>query len=113
MYCSKCGKKIDEGQMFCPYCGNSTGNNNGGSYNMSSSPNSMPKKGLYLTLMVFGFLLGVIWGALSVSHYREMNAAIARNDSVSAWEHAKKIRIFFWIGLVINVLLLIGQMAQV
>ena len=44
MYCSSCGNKIDEGQRFCPCCGSSTGNNNGGSYNMNPSPNSMPKK---------------------------------------------------------------------
>ena len=54
----------------------------------------------------------MLWGALSIKPYREMKAAIARDDSDAAWENAKKVRTFFLIGLAINALIFIGQLAQ-
>ncbi len=69
----------------------------------------MPNASGYLVMVILGFLLGIIWGALSIGHYNKMKEAIAMNDSVSANSHAKKIRTFFIIGLVVNILLIIGQ----
>ena len=71
----------------------------------------MPSKGLYLTMVIVGFFLGVLWGALSISPYQKMKAAIDADDSVTAWDNAKKIRLFFWIGVAVNVLFIIGRMA--
>ena len=70
----------------------------------------MPKKGTYLTLTVLGFILGVLWGALCISPYGKLTAAIAANDYETAQANAKKIRIIFIIGMVINVLFFIGKM---
>ena len=72
----------------------------------------MPKKGLYLVLTILGFLLGIIWGALSIGPYNKMKAAIEANDAAEAWLNAGKIKKWFMIGLVINILMFIGRMAQ-
>jgi hypothetical protein len=72
----------------------------------------MPKKGLYKTLMILGWFLGIIWGALALSPYNKMKAAIEAGDVDAAWIYAKRVRLFFIIGLVINILMIIGQLAQ-
>ena len=72
----------------------------------------MPNQGLYLFLLILGFLCGIIWGALSIGPYNRMKAAIAANDAVEAKKNAKKILIFALIGVVINVLLIIGKFAN-
>ena len=72
----------------------------------------MPSQGFYLFLVIVGFLCGILWGALSLGPYNKMKAAIAANDSVEAKANAKKIRTFIIIGIVINVLLIIGKLAQ-
>ena len=33
----------------------------------------MPSKGGYLALVILGFLLGILWGALSISPYNKMS----------------------------------------
>ena len=69
----------------------------------------MPSKGFHLFLLILGFLLGVIWGILSIGPYRAMTEAIAAGDAETAWINAKKIRKWVLIGIVINVLIIIGQ----
>ena len=71
----------------------------------------MPSQGLYLVLVIVGFLCGILWGALSISPYSKMKAAIAAGDAETANANAKKIRIFVIIGIVLNVLIIIGQNA--
>ena len=72
----------------------------------------MPSKGLYLTLTVLGFCLGIIWGALSIGPYRNMTAAIQAGDAALAEAFAKKIRTYFLIGLAVNVVFyLVGSRA--
>ena len=72
----------------------------------------MPSQGGYLALVILGFLLGILWGALSIAPYNKMKAAIANGDAETAQANAKKIRTFVIVGLVINVLLVIGNLAQ-
>ena len=108
-YCSKCGNMVDENQKFCPSCGAATGTYGGTS---GAARTDFPKQNVYLALVIIGFFLGVLWGALSIRPYQEMKAAIARDDSDAAWENAKKVRTFFLIGLVINALIIVGQLAQ-
>ncbi len=72
----------------------------------------MPRQGLYLALTILGFLLGVIWGALSLGPYNKMKAAIAADDAVEAWANAAKIKRWIIIGVIVNVLIFIGQLAQ-
>ena len=74
---------------------------------------NMPKKGTYTFLLVLGFLMGLIWGLLSLGPYKAMNAAVEAGNADEAWANAKKIKRFIIIGVVINVLILIGKMAQV
>lgn len=73
--------------------------------------NKMPSQGKYLALVIVGFLMGILWGVLSIFPYRNMKAAIASGDVLTAQENAKKIRIFVIIGVVLNVLFLIGRLA--
>ena len=72
----------------------------------------MPSKGLHLTLTILGFLLGVLWGILCMGPYKAMSAAILNGDVEEAKKNAKKIRTFFIIGMVVNVLFVVGRMAQ-
>lgn len=65
----------------------------------------MPKKGLYLALVILGFVLGIIWGALSIGPYRAMSAAIEADDAEEAWANASKIKRYILIGVVVNVVL--------
>lgn len=71
----------------------------------------MPSQGLYLVLLVIGFLCGILWGALSLGPYQTMKTAIANNDGVTARANAKKILIFTLIGVAINALIIIGRIA--
>ena len=70
---------------------------------------NMPSKGLHLAMVIIGFFLGIIWGALSIGPYKNLSAAIAEGDVEAARANAKKIKIFFFIGLGLNVLLFIGS----
>lgn len=78
----------------------------------ASSKDKMPSQGGHLFLVVLGFILGIIWGLLSMGSYKDMKAAIASGDSVTANKKAKSIRIIFIIGMIINILAVIGAMSQ-
>lgn len=71
----------------------------------------MPSSGGCLAMLIVGFALGIIWGALSISPYKKVKAAIANGDVATAQENAKKIRMFMIIGIVVNVLFFIIQLA--
>ena len=71
----------------------------------------MPSKNGYLALVIIGFILGVLWGALSIGPYNDMKQAIEVGNVDEARKNAKKIRTFFIIGLVVNVLIVLGQVA--
>ena len=73
---------------------------------------NMPNKGTYTFLLVVGFLCGILWGVLSLSPYNKMKAAIDAGDVDEANSNAKKVRTFVIIGVVINVLIIIGKFAQ-
>ncbi|MBQ6420688.1 MAG: hypothetical protein IJK02_06430 [Clostridia bacterium] len=81
---------------------------NGAPVNMAPMPNAT----VYLVLVIIGFFLGIIWGALSVGPYKRMKTAIQFGNVMVARAQAKKILIFFIIGVVVNVLIIIGQAAQ-
>lgn len=70
--------------------------------------NIMPSKGLHLTLLIISFAAGALWGALSISPYTKMKTAITTGDSTAAWACAKKVKIFFWIGLAVNAVLFLA-----
>ena len=70
---------------------------------------NMPKLGTYKVLLVIGFICGILWGVLSLSPYNKMKAAIEADDAATAQSCAKKIRIFVIIGVIINVLVIIGR----
>ncbi len=72
----------------------------------------MPSKGGNLALVIIGFFLGVLWGALALSPYNKMKKAIDAGDAEEAWANSKKIKIFFWIGVAVNVLFIIGSFAN-
>lgn len=73
--------------------------------------NEMPSKGGHLAMVIIGFLLGILWGVLALFPYNKMKAAIDAGDEAEAWANAKKVKIFFWIGVGVNVLFIIGQLA--
>ena len=72
----------------------------------------MPSAGTYLALTIIGFFLGILWGILCLSPYKKMKAAIEVGNADEAWKNAGTIRTLFIIGLVINVVLIIGQSAM-
>lgn len=72
----------------------------------------MPNKGLHLTLTILGFLLGVLWGILCIGPYTNMKNAIANGDAYEARSNAKKIKIFFFVGLAVNVLIIMIRVGQ-
>ncbi len=71
----------------------------------------MPNVNLYFILVILGFVLGIIWGALSISPYNRMKQAVAMNNYSEAQSCAKKIRTFALIGLAVNIIVFIGRMA--
>ena len=71
----------------------------------------MPSKSTYLVLVIVGFLFGILWGLLSLSPYNKLKVAVDNGDVEEATANAKKIRIFVIIGVVLNILVLIGRMA--
>ncbi|MBR1758637.1 MAG: CD225/dispanin family protein [Lachnospiraceae bacterium] len=72
---------------------------------------NMPSKTTYLVLTIVGFVFGLIWGILCISPYNKLKVAVDEGDVETAQANAKKIRTFVIIGIVLNILLFIGQMA--
>ena len=72
----------------------------------------MPKKGVYTFFLVLGFITGVLWGLLALSPYKNMNLSIEAGDADEAWRYAKKVRMFALIGVGVNILVIIIQMAS-
>ena len=66
----------------------------------------MPSVGGHLTMVIFGFIFGVLWGALAIGPFNRMKTAVNAGDSDTAWANAKKVKMFFFIGLGINILFL-------
>lgn len=63
----------------------------------------MPSRGAHITMFVFSFIFGVIWGLLSIGAFKTMNQAINAGDVAQANLSAKKVRMFFFIGLAVNI----------
>ena len=73
----------------------------------------MPRKGSHLAMLIVSFVLGVLWGLLGLGPFKRMNAAVAAGDAETAWANAKKVELFFWIAIVLNVIfILISMFAQ-
>ena len=71
----------------------------------------MPNKGSYLAMLIVSFVLGILWGILSLSPYNKMKAAIDAGDAEAAWANAKKVKTFFWIAIAINVVIFLINVA--
>ncbi len=72
----------------------------------------MPSVGGHTTMLVFGFIFGVIWGLLALGPYKRMRIAINAGDSIAAWANANKVKLFFFIGLGVNILFMIISFAM-
>lgn len=66
MYCSKCGKQIDDQVLFCKFCGAPTGNKND-----AGVPDEKPKKSRK------GLVLGIVFGTLFLVLAGSVTAAFA------------------------------------
>ena len=62
----------------------------------------------YLVLVIIGFLLGILWGVLSLSPYIKMRKALKNGEDEKEEENAKKIRRFINIGVAVNLASLAG-----
>ena len=71
----------------------------------------MPNKGSHLAMLIVSFILGILWGLLALSPYNKMKAAIEAGDAETAWANAKKVKIFFWISIAVNVVFIIVRVA--
>ncbi len=74
---------------------------------MEEYKQKMPSVGGHLAMVIFGFIFGALWGALAIGPFVRMKNAVNAGDSYVAWENAKKVKIFFFIGLGINLLFII------
>lgn len=66
----------------------------------------MPSRGKHTAMFVFSFIFGVLWGLLSIGAFKTMNIRINEGDVEGANVSAKKVRMFFWIGLIVNIVLI-------
>ena len=73
---------------------------------------NMPSTGLYLFLTILGFLFGILWCILCINPYKALKVVFLVRRRQPRYTQAKKIRIFVIIGVVLNVLIVIGQLAQ-
>ena len=67
----------------------------------------MPVKGKYTAILVLSFLLGIIWGVLSIRPYMDMTKAINENNLSEAWDNAHQIKNYCLIGVGVNLMLLV------
>lgn len=136
MYCNSCGAQVKDGARFCPKCGTPVDEAPAITPRpieqpvatqpvqqqyvepqpmMAAAPVNtadMPSVGTATFLCVVGCLCGIIWGVYGFSQRSGMKDAIARGDVDTAKKKFKSIVIATCIGIVLNVLLIIGQMAQ-
>ena len=78
----------------------------------SNNVQRMPSVGLHTFLLVLGFACGVLWGALSIRPYKGMKRCIQDGDSFGAWDYAKKVKMFAFIGVGVNILFLLFSFMQ-
>ena len=136
MICEFCGTQVPEGNKFCTNCGaqlpqadavDAAAAPQGATtpqvqmptptyqpYQQSaSSPNvtaaNMPSKGAAIALIVVGFLCGIIWGIIGVVMYTGMSSAMAAGDAATASSKFRNIAIATGIGVVLNILIVIGS----
>lgn len=67
----------------------------------------MPSRGKHITMFVFSWIFGVLWGALSIGAFVTMNKRIEAGDVEGANQSAKKVRTMFWVGLIVNIVLIV------
>ena len=67
----------------------------------------MPSKGAHIALTIVAWMMGPLWGVLSLIQVIGMNKAINSGDAVEAQAKAKKVKLFAFIGIGVNVLFLI------
>ena len=75
----------------------------------AASTEKMPSVGGHLTMVIFGFIFGVLWGLLALGPFKRMKEAVEYGAPETAWENARKVKKFFFIGLGVNVLVLISR----
>ncbi len=66
MYCKNCGKEIEEGTQYCPYCGISQNEIN----NISNKESNIWGV-LSLIFGILGGLLGLVFGIVGLCTYKE------------------------------------------
>lgn len=127
--CPECGYLVREDETLCPNCGamldreelpgehslyfdqpkaapeENASRQIGDAY--PKDADGMPNRVLYLFLVVITFMFAGIFGILAIPSYVRMCSAISDEDAVSARAKAKQIRMFFFIGLGVNVLFFI------
>ncbi len=127
--CPECGYPVREDEMLCPNCGaildrekltrehslyfdqpKAAPEENASRHIGDAYPKDaygMPNRVLYLFLVVITLIIAGIFGILAIPSYVRMCSAISDEDAVSARAKAKQIRIYFFIGLGVNVLFFI------
>lgn len=114
--CPECGYLVREDETLCPNCGAMLDREKlPGEHSLyfdqpkavPEDADGMPNRVLYLFLVVITFMFAGIFGILAIPSYVRMCSAISDEDAVSARAKAKQIRMFFFIGLGVNVLLFI------
>ena len=68
----------------------------------------MPSKGKYLALFIINFVMGVLWGLLSINGFVRLNNGINSGNVELAQSGAKKIKTMFIVGLIVNIVIIVA-----
>lgn len=71
MYCSNCGKQIDDRAIACPYCGVATANYTANNYNKINKTNSVAIIGFIFSFFIS--IVGLICSAVGYSKANELD----------------------------------------
>ena len=73
----------------------------------------MPGTGVATLWLVIGFVGGALWGALALTRYIRMRRAIKDGLAYEAIDNAKKVRMFALIGIAVNAVVILIQLARI
>ena len=133
MICSYCGPQEADGASYCANCGARLSVDSAPEMpktdksaavaptpasmrTASQGPSSsgaiagMPSTTTAIILIVVGFLCGILWGIIGITQYGSMKKAIEAGDAETANKKFNIIKIATIVGVVLNVLIIGGQM---
>ncbi len=110
MFCTKCGKQIDDTVKYCVYCGadvQESKRTGSGMYTNSQNIKTYLTEAILVT--IFCCQIG---GIIAIVHAAGASSAVGSGDYDKAIESSRKAKYWvdlsFWIGIVVTILYCIG-----